>query len=65
MKVSAAGIDRLRCHKSLCPAELGAISARYFHGARVLNDVIGLLADEIAVLDKAIAAGRSHNSEAR
>ena len=43
----------------------GAVSAGYIHGARVLNDVIGLLADEIEVIDKAIGAGCSHNSEAR
>ncbi len=30
------------------------VSAGYFQGARILNDVIGLLADEIAALEKAI-----------
>ena len=61
MKVSAAGIDRR--HKPPCPADcvvhrVGRRFSRIHPWPRVLNDVIGLLADEIAVLDKAIAAGR-------
>ena len=61
MKASAAGIDRYSANRPVrliasCIAP-GAVSAAYIHGARVLNDVIGLLADEIAVIDKAIGAG--------
>lgn len=35
------------------------LSAGNIDGARLLNEVVGLLADEIAALDKTIAAGRS------
>jgi hypothetical protein len=34
------------------------VSAGYAHGARILNDVIGLLADEIAALERAIAGAK-------
>ncbi len=33
------------------------ISGNYAHGARVLNDILGLLADQLSALDKAIGAG--------
>ena len=63
MKASAADYDvavipqtalSCRLRRALRRAHF---SAGYIQDARVLNDVIGLLADEIAVLDKAIAAG--------
>jgi hypothetical protein len=34
------------------------LSAGYIAGARLLNAILGLLADEIAALDKAIAGGK-------
>jgi hypothetical protein len=34
------------------------LNGAYIQGARLLNDVAGLLADEIAALDKAIGAAQ-------
>ena len=51
-----AARDKLRQADNLVAAVRGLyVSAGYAHGARILNDVIGLLADEIAALDKAIS----------
>jgi hypothetical protein len=47
--------DQLKQADNLVAAVRGVfLSAGYIQGARILNDVIGLLADEIAALDKAI-----------
>lgn len=49
--------DKLRQADSLIAAVRGVfITAGYVHGARVMNDAINLLADEIAALNKAIGA---------
>lgn len=51
--------DKLRQADILVAAVRGMfITAGYAHGARILNDVINLLADEIAALDKAIAGAK-------
>ena len=51
--------DKLRQADNLVAAVRGVyVSAGYAHAARILNDVIGLLADEIAALNKAIGGGK-------
>jgi hypothetical protein len=51
--------DDLRQAENLCAHVRGIyLSAGYIAGARLLNAILGLLADEIAVLDKAIAGGQ-------
>ncbi len=51
--------DDLRQAQNLCAKVRGIyLSAGYIAGARTLNNVLGLLADEIAALDKAIAGGK-------
>ena len=54
-----AARDSLRQAENIVAKVRGVyLSAGYIAGARILNDVIGLLADEIAALDKAIAGGQ-------
>jgi hypothetical protein len=51
--------DDLRQAEGICVTVRGIyLSAGYIAGARLLNAILGLLADEIAALDKAIAAGQ-------
>jgi hypothetical protein len=51
--------DKLRTAGNLIEAVRGAfLSAGYIQGARLLQDVIGLLSDEIAALDKAISGAK-------
>ncbi len=51
--------DSLRQAEGLAARIRGVfLSAGYIQGARVLNDVIGLLADEVAALDKAISGSK-------
>jgi hypothetical protein len=51
--------DSLRQAESLAARIRGVfLSAGYVRGARVLNDVISLLADEVAALDKAISGSK-------
>ena len=51
--------DKLRQAENLVSAVRGMfISAGYAHGARIMNDVLTLLADEIVALDKAIGAAK-------
>ena len=50
--------DSLRQAENIAARVRGVfLSAGYIQGARILNAAIGLLADEIAALDKAIAGG--------
>jgi hypothetical protein len=50
--------DDLRAAESLIARVRGIfLSAGYIHGARLMNAVLGLLADEIAALDKATPSG--------
>ena len=49
--------DKLRSAGNLAEAVRGVfVSAGYVQGARNMNDVINLIADEVAALDKAIVA---------
>jgi len=49
--------DDLRQAETLCAGVRGIyLSAGYISGARLLNDILGLIADEIAALNKAIGA---------
>ena len=49
--------DSLKQAEIICAKVRGIyISAGYVAGARLLNAVLGMLADEIAALDKAIGA---------
>jgi hypothetical protein len=51
--------DKLRHADILIAVVRGMfITGGHVHGARVLNDVIGLLADEISALDKAISSSQ-------
>lgn len=51
--------DSLRQAEGLAARIRGVfLSAGYVRGARVLNDVIRLLADEVAALDKAISGSK-------
>ena len=50
--------DSLRQTESIVARVRGVfLSAGYAHGARVLGDVLTLLADQIAALDRAIGTG--------
>ena len=54
-----AARDDLKACESLCAKLRGVyLSAGCVAGARILNTILGLLADEIAALDKAIAGGK-------
>jgi hypothetical protein len=51
--------DKLRAALNLIEAvRVVYLSGGYVLGARLLNDVSGLVGDEIAALDKAIGAGQ-------
>jgi hypothetical protein len=51
--------DKLRAALNLIEAvRVVYLSGGYVLGARLLNDVAGLVGDEIAALDKAIGAGQ-------
>ena len=50
--------DDLRSAESLIARVRGLfLSAGYIHGARLMKAAIGLLADEIAALEKALTGG--------
>jgi hypothetical protein len=51
--------DKLRTVVNLIEAVRGVfLSAGYIQGARLLQDAIGLLSDEIAALDKALSGAK-------
>ena len=50
--------DKLKQADILVAAVRGMfITGNYVRGARVLNDILGLIADQITALDKAIGGG--------
>lgn len=55
----AAAREELRTAKTLIEAvKITFFAGGYIEGARMLNEIVHCLEDEIAALDKAIAAGQ-------